>query len=272
MWQPGCWPAWHRGEEKMGASTLFCTGRSWGSQTQLPALLVPVAQGIPPRGRVVQGPCMQRLPPQDWPTGVLSYVCWEASWKQSNNGFMSNRASVMFKAWSTFPPIPQQAASALPPPFGSPVVEGRGSSVAAGLQGTTYWKRCCCKQDGCWRKVVVMGGQGEWIEEPAQTVALRQVSRGLAVILWEGVQRKTKAPSGEWSLLAEWLSEPQHGRPINFCSLSWLCGRVGVLCFQTERYKTCLPSPVLWKWLPSWRCFSLNVTASLLTRPSSLWN
>lgn len=160
MWQPGCWPAWHRGEEKMGASTLFCTGHSWGSQTQLPALLMRVAQGIPLRGRAVQGPCMQRVPPQDWPTGVLSYVCREASWKQSNNGFMSNRASVMFKAWSTFPPIPQQAASSLPPPFGSPVVEGCGSSIAAGLQGTTYWKRCCCKQDGCWRKVVVMGGAG----------------------------------------------------------------------------------------------------------------
>lgn len=138
----------------------------------------------PTQGRAVQGPHEQRVSPQDWPAGVLSYVYWEASGKQSNTGFLSNQASVMFKARSAFPPIPQQAPSALPRLLGSRVVQGRSSSIAAGLQDTMYRKRCCCKQDGWWRKMVLMGVKSR---TPAQTVALRQVSRGLGVILWEGV-------------------------------------------------------------------------------------
>lgn len=93
---------------------------------------------------------ISRASAQDRPTRVLSYVCWEVSWKQSNSGFMSNQPTVMFKAQCTLPSVPQQAASALSLPLGSPVVQGcSSSSTAAGLQGTTYQKRCCFKQDGC---------------------------------------------------------------------------------------------------------------------------
>ena len=74
-------------------------------------------------------------------------------------------------------------------------------------------------------------------------MALRQVSRGLAAILWEGAQRKTKAPLGEGSLLAEWLSEPQHGRLINFCSLPLAAWTSQSLVFSDRKVQNMLALP-----------------------------
>lgn len=97
--------------------------------------------------------------------------------------------------------------------FGSPVVQGC-SSIAAAFQGTMCWKQWNSRQDECCRKVVILGDKSR---SAAQTVALRQVSGGLSLILWE--VEKTKVHLGEWSLFAEWLSKRQHERVINFCSL-----------------------------------------------------
>lgn len=146
---PTCFAQWWR---KGGSQHPFLHGLILRNSSRVACLPHKFGTGHPTQGWAVQGARKQRATPQDWPTGVLSCLCWEASWRQSDTGFMSNQPSVMFKTWSTFHSVPQQAASALPLPLGSPVAQGCSSSIAARLQGTTYWKRCCASRMGAEEK------------------------------------------------------------------------------------------------------------------------
>lgn len=84
---------------------------------------------------------------------------------------MSNQASAMIKTGSTFPPVPQQGASALPLPLGRSSTASRVARLYI-LEAVLLQAGWVLKKSG-----VVMTGNTS--RTPAQTVALRQVYKGL---------------------------------------------------------------------------------------------